>query len=71
MGKRNKGCDGKLGHVKILSAQIAAKKYKNKQMKVYLCTTCKKWHVGRSNRNHDINSRLDQLLGKVDHSQKN
>lgn len=56
-------CLGKVGHKDKLSAIIAMRKAKNKQMNTYTCKRCGKWHIGRSNKEHKIQARLTQLLG--------
>lgn len=62
MSKRIRGCTGKVRHASKEGACIAARRSKNVQMNVYLCPSCKGWHIGRSNDPLRKIARIDQLL---------
>jgi ribosomal protein L37AE/L43A len=64
--KNPSGCRGKVPHKSRAAARKAMKILNNRQMNVYQCRRCGRWHVGRSNRVEKIQARLDQLLGPDD-----
>lgn len=56
--KTKKSC-----HPDKVSAIIAMKRLKNKQLSAYECPFCHSWHFGKSSHWAKINARFDQLIG--------
>lgn len=55
---------GKIEHKSLAGASILRRKLKNKGLNVYRCKSCGYWHLGNSRKNWNVQSRIDQLLGK-------
>jgi len=62
---RRDGCNGKVRHKNLLSAQVAMTKTKNAQVEVYKCRICKHFHIGRSSAPWRKEMRLDQLFRRI------
>jgi hypothetical protein len=55
-------CKGKVRHKSKEVACIVASKQKNVAMNVYLCPSCKFWHLGNTNDPARRANRITQLL---------
>lgn len=53
---------GKYRHGSKVSACIAARKISKVVMNVYLCPSCKGWHIGHTNDPGRLALRIDELL---------